>query len=243
MNFESSLLPVLGGYWLVTHLIPTRTDALRRSGYHTAFQSAFWGLVLLAVAYPVAYLLGCLFPRLFPVGFLSSAFDRAAVLSVMFGVAAPMLLNRFFDQRAVERKIVHEQGDLIELLIAESIGRGKLVEVSLRSGKSYIGFALWSRVTRHPYSHVSIFPVSSGYRDQDTRELKVTTQYAPVVWRHIQGMRDSEVAEFDPINDLRVIIPRSEIVSARLFDPDLHDRFREAANPPSADESAPTRSG
>ena len=243
MNFESSLLPVLGGYWLVTHLIPTRTDALRRSGYHTAFQSAFWGLVLLAVAYPVAYLLGHLYPHLFPVGFLSSAFDRAAVLSVMFGVTAPMLLNRFFDQREVERKIVDEQGSLIELLIAESIGRGKLVEVSLRNGKSYIGFALQSRVTRHPDSHVSIFPVSSGYRDNDTQELRVTTQYAPVVWRHIQDMQDSEAAEFDPINDLRVVIPRSEIVSARLFDPDLHDRFQEAANPPRAVESAPTRSG
>lgn len=136
MNFESSLLPVLGGYWLVTHLIPTRTDALRRSGYHTAFQSAFWGLVLLAVAYPIAYFLGYLLPGLFVDGFLTDAFDRAAILSVMIGVATPMLFNRFFDQRAVERKIADEQGDLIELLIAESIGRGKLVEVSLRSGKS-----------------------------------------------------------------------------------------------------------
>ena len=150
MNFESSLLPVLGGYWLVTHLIPTRTDALRRSGYHTAFQSAFWGLVLLAVAYPVTFLLGYYCPGLFADSFLSDAFDRAAILSVMFGVATPMLLNRFFDQRTVESKIVDEQGDLIELLIAESIGRGKLVEVSLRSGKSYIGFALRSRITRHP---------------------------------------------------------------------------------------------
>ena len=231
MNFESSLLPVLGGYWLVTHLIPTRTDALRRSGYHTAFQSAFWGLALLAVAYPVAYLLGYFFPRLFPDGFLSDAFDRAAILSVMFGVAAPMLLNRFFDQQTFERKITEEQGDLIELLVAESIGRGKLVEISLRNGKSYIGFALRSRVTRHSDSQISMFPMSSGYRDKDTQELKITTQYAPVVWRHIQSMQDSEAAEFDPIHDLRVIIPRSEIVSARLFDPDLHDRFEEVANP------------
>lgn len=72
----------------------------------------------------------------------------------------------------------------------------------------------------------------SGYRDKDTQELKITTQYAPVVWRHIQSVKDSEATEFDPIHDLRVVIPRSEIVSARLFDPDLQARFQEAANPP-----------
>ena len=39
VNFEASLLAVLGGYWLLTHLIPTRAESLRRSGYQIAFQS------------------------------------------------------------------------------------------------------------------------------------------------------------------------------------------------------------
>ena len=93
MNFESSLLPVLGGYWLVTHLIPTRTEALRRSGYHTAFQSAFWGLILLAASYPAAVFLQIPNLGFLPTGFLSDAFDRAAILSVALGIVVPFLLN------------------------------------------------------------------------------------------------------------------------------------------------------
>lgn len=228
MNFESSLLPVLGGYWLVTHLIPTRTDALRRSGYHTAFQSAFWGLVLLAVAYPTVLLLRNLWPGLFPEGILPDAFDRAAILSVALGVITPRLLNPLLDQKEVERKIANEHGDLIELLIAESIERGKLIEISLRSGKSYIGFPLETSIARWSESHVSIFPLSSGYRDRDTQELKITTNYASVV-RDYLGNKD--LLTPDQLHDLRVVVPRSEIISARLFDPDLQDRFKEAANP------------
>jgi len=157
--------------------------------------------------------------------------------------AVPLALNPWLDQERIERKTARQRADLIELLVSDSIERGKLVEVSLRSGKSYIGFALRSRVTSHPDTQISILPMSSGYRDKDTQELRITTHYAPVVWRNIENLQDSEAAEFDPINDLRVVIPRSEIVSARLFDPDLHDRFQEAANPPSAEESAPTGSG
>ena len=232
MNFESSLLPVLGGYWLVTHFIPTRTDALRRSGYHTAFQSAFWGLILLAVSYPAAVLLQVPDFGFFPTGFLSDAFDRAAILSVALGILVPVTLNPWLDQERIERKTASQRGDLIELLVSDSIDQGKLVEVSLRSGKSYIGFALRSTVTSHPDTQISILPMSSGYRDKDTQELMITTHYAPVVWRHIENLQDSEAAEFNPIDELRVIIPRSEIILARPFDPDLQDRFQEEANPP-----------
>ena len=56
MNFEISLLPALGGYWLLTHLIPTRTEALRQSGYHIAFRSAVVGLLLFVLAYLILHL-------------------------------------------------------------------------------------------------------------------------------------------------------------------------------------------
>ena len=55
MNFEISLLPALGGYWLLTHLIPTRTEALRQSGYHIAFRSAVVGLLLFVLAYLILH--------------------------------------------------------------------------------------------------------------------------------------------------------------------------------------------
>ena len=238
MNFESSQIPVLGGYWLVTHLIPTRTDALRRSGYHTAFQSAFWGLILLAASYPAAVLLQSPDFGFFPTGVLSDPFDRAAILSVALGILVPLALNPWLDQEKIERKTASRRGDLIELLIADSIDRGRLVEVSLRSGKSYIGFPNATRIARWPESHVSIFPLSSGYRDKETQELKITTHYAPVVRDYLGNKGGLTRGQ---LRDLCVVIPRSDIISIRLFDPDLRERFEEAANPPEAVEPSPTR--
>ena len=134
MNFEASLLPVLGGYWLLTHLVPTRTESLRRSGYHIAFQSAVVGVVLLGAAYLT--LLGveewC--------GWLKADFENAAMVSAGVGLLAPHVLNRFFDQGKWEERVAARYGDLVELLIAEAIKRSRLLEVSLKSGKSYIGF-------------------------------------------------------------------------------------------------------
>ena len=154
MNFEASLLPVLGGYWLVTHLIHTRTDALRRPGYHTAFQSAFWGFALLVLAYPIALGVGFRFPALPP-----NDFELAAILSVPLGVVVPKILNRFFSQEKAERKIAEAHGDLVELLIAEAIDRAKLIEVSLSNGKSYIGLPFRSKITKWPESHVAGLPL------------------------------------------------------------------------------------
>ena len=153
----------------------------------------------------------------------------------MLGVLAPVLLNRFFDQEKAERRIVNQSGDLIELLIAESIERGKLIEVSLRSGKSYIGFALVTRVASWPESQVSMFPMSSGYRDKDTRELKITTHYAPVVLGYLEDRQVPIESFSELLRDFRVVIPRSEIVSVRLFDPNLHRRFRAIVEPEDAE--------
>ena len=57
----------------------------------------------------------------------------------------------------------------------------------------------------------------------ETRELPITTHYAPVIrkWRG----DDSSVA--DTIRDFRVVLPRSEICSARLFDPKVYVLFRQ----------------
>ena len=120
MNFEISLLPALGGYWLLTHFIPTRTEALRQSGYHIAFRSAVVGLVLFVLAY----------------------------------------------------------------LILHSV--------------------------------------------KDTQELVITTDYATAF--HARSQASASRLLQDNPNDFRVVIPRSEIVSARLFDPELHQMFQEAAD-------------
>ena len=222
MNFEASLLPVLGGYWLLTHLVPTRTESLRRSGYHIAFQSAVVGVVLLGAAYLT--LLGveewC--------GWLKADFENAAMVSAGVGLLAPHVLNRFFDQGKWEERVAARYGDLVELLIARAIKRSRLLGVSLKSGKSYIGFAVGNTISRWPEADLALLPVSSGYRHRDTQDLVITTHYAPAMRDHFTGKSVDAFGE--SLRDFRVVIPRSEIVSARLFDPDFYQRFQSSSD-------------
>ena len=55
---------------------------------------------------------------------------------------------------------------------------------------------------------------------EDTRELEITTDYAPVIW---QSLEESPSLVYE---DFRIVIPMSEIVTARIFDPDVYARFK-----------------
>ena len=226
MSFEFSLLPVLGGYWLVTTLHWTKNEALRRSGYHIAFLSASAGFGLLVAAFVLVWLFRSFIPL--PL----SHFELAAILSVILGFVTPFGLNRIFTQEAAEKRALREHGDLMERLIAEAIDRRKLIEVTMKSRKSYIGFALANKIARWPDSHLSLLPVSSGFREQETLRLVITTNYAHAIQEHINSRETARDEVKDFVSEFRVVVPMTEIVSVRFFDAELHQRFEAAASGP-----------
>lgn len=226
MNLGLLLVPILGGYWFLTHLYVTRYRAIRESGYHLFFRSAFTSLALAIVAYLIILILDHYSPSFDELwkSHIPSRYHSTAILSAALGFLLPLALNPFCDREKAARRVARNSGDLIELMIAESLERKKLVELSLKSGKSYIGFALKSEMTNRNESDVALIPIASGYRDKDTQELEITTNYAPV----IQACLEDESDASDLINeDFRVVIPRSEIVSARLFLPEAYHRFQD----------------
>ena len=125
---------------------------------------------------------------------------------------------------------------LIELLLAESTERQLCAELSLWNGKSYIGLALNSGLQAHGESDIALIPLASGYREPDTQKLKITTYYAEVIDEWLDELEESrewsqELEEseerLDDLKDFRIVISMSEIVSARLFDLDVYERFQE----------------
>ena len=223
MSLGLLLVPALGGYWLLTHLNFTRYRAVRDSGYHILFRSAFAGLVLFVAAEALLILLRWCFPCFQSKWESVSPVDYSdtAVLSVILGFFLPLAGNLIYNSRRAAQKLAREVGDLIELLIAESIEDQKLVEISLRSGKSYIGLAIESGIGQYGETDVSLIPVASGYRDRDTQELRITTNYAPVIQ---QALRQSSTIA---VEDFQIVIPISEIVSARVFLPEVYRLFNE----------------
>ena len=226
MNLGLLLIPVLGGYWFLTHWHFTKYSALRESGYHLFFQSAFAGILLGVLAHSIILSLDCGFPKIGTLWkpFVPHVYYGTAILSVVLGFVLPFVLNIFYSQEKAQRRTAKERGELIELIIADSLDRGKLIELSLRSGKVYIGFALRSRMIRRGESDVALIPLASGYRDQETHELVITTNYAPAINEYLDS--DPEIPDLIR-EDFRVVVPASEIVSTRIFSPEIYQRFQQ----------------
>ena len=219
-------IPTLGGYWFLTRLYYTRYSALRDSGYHVLFKSAIVGCFLVAVArLMVIFFFNPHFPFICELwkSFVPFDYYGTAALSALLGGVLPIGINRFYKKEKAMRRTARESGNLIELLIRENNESGKLVELSLESGKSYIGFVLESGIARHGESDVALLPLKSGYRKEDTQELEITTNYAPVLWEFLQNQESSGL----DYEDFRIVIPMSKIMSARIFDPDLYELFQQ----------------
>ena len=247
MGLGLLLVPVLAGYWLVTRLHYTRHPATRSSGYHVLFQSGLAGVGLFAIAYLITFAMRYYWPEAGDKwdSFAPAQYSDAVVLSALLGVILPFAGNLLYGSRKADqaaaaetrlpallwrnssrkaaRRAAAESGDFIELLIANSIDRNQMVELSLRNGKSYIGLALESGIESIGESDISIVPALSGYRDKATQELHITTEYASVIDKTIQGA--TSIAS----DDFQVVIPMSEIISARTFIPEAYDRFQASA--------------
>ena len=210
-------IPALGGYFLLRFLNYTRYGIARDSGYHVLLKSAVVGAVLFALAHGIILIIDKQSPEVLSQweSYIDYPFSSTVTLGVLLEFVILIAGNLIYSKDKAAKDTAIRYGDLIELLIRESMQAPTLIELSLRSGKSYIGFALESGIAKSGDSDISMIPIASGYRSIDTQELEITTNYAPVI----------EDSELDYV-EFQVVIPKSEIVSARLFDPEIYQRFQ-----------------
>ena len=222
------LIPALGGYWFLMHCYRTRFSVERASGYHLFFQTAIAGGLLVVFAYMLTSLGAFLCPPSNDLwtSFVPFPYSGTAILSALLGVVLPPVINYGYGKEDAAKQAAEESSELIELLLAESVGRQIYVELSLKSGKSYIGFALNTGLGVNSESDIAIIPALSGYRSHDTHELEITTDYAPVILDFVKRVQVLEDLR-DFLRDFRIVFPLAEVVSARLFDEDVYRRFQQ----------------
>lgn len=215
-------VPALAGYVFLRLCNVTRFGVLRESGYHLIFRSAFVGVALYIAGWLLARQEGlpALLPS--PLGDGSQpegdvdnfGVSEAALWSLAVGIAAPLMVNCIYWPRFGARRAAEKIGDFVDLLIDEASGKQLTLEISLRDGKTYVGYVTESRISRYGSEGgaLVLVPLFSGYRDRDTHELTFTNVYAPLL-----------LSDEDKYwKDLEVAIPRSDVRWARLFDITLY---------------------
>ena len=225
------LIPALLGYWWLTRLHVTSLLVLRKSGYHLFFLSGLTGFVVCA-----AWLLaihGFRWWQGFPLPEFTSVDSLPAFLpQTAWGLIAnsiailslPFVLNLvlYFCKDKAARYAAHKNGDLIELLLAEAMEQRRLVEISLASGKSYIGHVLVSGIECSTDSDIKLLPLASGHRCKEKQELRITLRYPSHAWSYHPDL----AATMQAAKIYQVVIPISDVVSARFFDFQTYEMFR-----------------
>ncbi|MGH7587742.1 MAG: hypothetical protein ACRELU_04015 [Gemmatimonadota bacterium] len=118
--------------------------------------------------------------------------------------------------------------DELLLLLVNQIGTGRAIAFSMADSKVYVGFVLAHPGLKRPgrsgeKRFFSILPILSGYRDRETRQLRLTTNYASLL-RAISEGQDPIISGYS-LSDLRVLLPIDEVQSARMFDEEIFRRL------------------
>lgn len=215
------VVTVIAGYWFLTKAKSTRYGIFRQSGYHLFFNAAFWGIVLFFFGWLLSSVWRASYPKIDDFLEKYSPFENFDAVFLSFLLAAFLIwfVNYFAKPESVRKRIsernLKSHGQLIDWLLQSAMESSSLVELSLKDGESYIGYVTQTEMDTVSDADVSLIPVMSGYRDNDTRKLVTTTTYSEVILKC-----GDEGSEFDhlSIEDLSVLIPRKEIALARYFD-------------------------
>ena len=213
----------LGGYAFVATFVLTRDRMARWDGYEMLFACGIAGVLLTAITLPITNIaVGAL--EIWPKG--TGVLTISGVLGIPVGYILAVVLNGLPGMAATRlrrlRGLAEANSDLIEVLLDDAMQGDWYVELALDGGKSYVGLPV-----RTPYAasselaDVELIPLFSGYRTSDRRELRLTRYYGDDIRRMVSdptGLRE----RLTP-GDFRVVIPLREIVTARLFDPDVYE--------------------
>lgn len=210
-QFGHLLLPVVGGYYFLTRWHCRRFVILRSDGYHVFLESSCYGVVLFLAAYALSWLLKFKFDCQVPL-------DHVLVLSALLGLVAHPF-NWVCDENNAWKKAARGHGDAVELMLFDAAEKEILVELSIKSRKSYIGYVTSSAPSASRDPDVSIIPLLSGYRRKDNCELVIQINYAGALKKR---KNEKSEAEFSPYE---VVVPKAELYSVRLFDRKVYELF------------------
>ena len=221
----------LGGYAFVARFLLTRDRMVRWNGYEMLFACGIAGVLLLSLTLPIATI-ACSALDVCPKDI--GVWTIAGVLGIPAGLALASGLNRWpgMDLRRLRRlrALAESNSDLIEVLLDDAMQGDWYVELALETGKSYVGLPVRTAyATSSEAADVELIPLFSGDRTGETRELRLTRYCGDDIRRLVDdptGLRE----RLSP-RDFRVVIPLREVVTARLFDPDVYQQMNPADSP------------
>lgn len=221
MPFDLLLLPLLGGYLLVSRAHLFAFEAAKQSGQRLVFKSALVAVGLVVLA----RLIGLTATEYVPqIGIAWREFSPlqhsgTALLALILGMFGPWLINYLVPLEAASRLAVQKHGSGLDKLFFAATETDSQVLITLDTGKVYAGWIDWAPPNPGAAdAYIRILPTVSGHRMPDT-----TVEWTSFYQNVYLGLAEDTAEEV--IESFTKVIPISRVVTAGMFDPILYDRF------------------
>lgn len=226
MPWNLLILPLVAGYYLLTHSNYFKYKQQRLDKQRLIFDSVLLGIALIVLTFLIRFFVEWKFEAIittihayFPLKtpFLGTAF---ATLLVSIFIAEVGNRTTHKDRNKEIKKAIKSVGNELELLLKSSFTDSKLLEFTLDSGKFYIA---WVKELPIPTvtNYIRVIPAFSGYRD-DAKRLVFTTQYLSVYAEY--NIAEGKVQDIKEL-DVDLIITLDNVVTVSYFDIDMYERF------------------
>lgn len=216
----------MGGYYITTRLEGAKFISQRLSSQAIFFNAVLIGIPLLIFSLGITTAATSILPtqvewiktNVFP---LKDDYFGTCFLSVLLAFVFTKYRNWRIDEAEFIQKAIDEIGNELELLVSHSFKESKLIQLTLKNDKVYIG---WAEVLPKPShcQYIQLIPLFSGYRDEK-KELVITTDYSSVYSELIQKGKIRDIKQLK----MNLVIMADEIITASKFDFEIFESFVE----------------
>lgn len=238
MPWNALLLALVGGYLFCRQWNRSRYTVNRADGQRLLLEASLWGVLLLIISFFTVRLLCLNFPafHLQWRSFIQYPNVGTPLGALMLGLLAPRLLNRFFHENLENIRSYDEFSDYFGTLLFQSQLTNGLICADLKNGKVYIGIV---KKCNSPGRHdtggsILLQPYLSGYRNKDTHELVLRTDYTHVnqlISKDLEEARSTQEQAQRALEDTkkpgndsnRLSLSNSLEKANRIFDEALQD--------------------
>jgi len=245
MPYNLFLLPIITGYLILTFSLLFKYNIQRLSRNRVLFESVGLGVLVVILGFILRTLVELICPSLVdqiieflsfvpihkPNYFWTITFSCFICLILMWLVN--VVIRKKFKSDEPIIWAIKQNGDEIERLFKDSVEQGFAMQITLKNNKVYVGFSETIPIPQKT-NYLTISPIISGYRNSETKELHITTDYFKVVGEFIKDLETKSDKEVDSIQlNTDVIIKQDEILSASIYDQNVYKKFREQKDPTS----------
>lgn len=238
MPYNLLLIPIITGYYILTFSLLFKYNTQRLSRERILFESILVGLLsvicgfilrvifdLITCSKAIPFILQYLnkLPIEKPLYFWTVLFS--SFTSVIIFKIINKLINNYYSKDDPIIWAVNKYGDEIETLFKESALKGFAVQITLKNDKVYVGFCEETPIPKLT-NYLKLSPILSGYREKETKQLKITTDYEEVVNQFIKDIEEKEGKDLEKISlNTDVIIKQDEILTASIYEQKIFDMF------------------